>query len=118
LQTPSFEEYDYSSLQMLISAGAPLTSQLKTTIIEKFNTNLFEFFGSSETSSYITLHPEHVIRKAASIGQQSPSTEVRLVDNNGNDVEIGEEGEFAVRGPTLFDGYYNLPEITKESYLE
>jgi acyl-CoA synthetase (AMP-forming)/AMP-acid ligase II len=58
-----------------------------------------------------------VVKKAASLGQQCDFVEVRLVDDQGNDVAAGEDGEFVIRGPVLFSHYYNLPQETAESML-
>ncbi|ARD47055.1 class I adenylate-forming enzyme family protein [Sporosarcina sp. P33] len=117
LQEPSFDKFDLSSLRQLSSSGAPLSKELKNEIIARFNCKLFEFFGSTETASYIIMHPENVVNKTGSIGQQVNYMEVRLLNEQGKEVDIGEDGEFVVRGPLLFDGYYNQPEETAKSYL-
>lgn len=119
LQVPEIEKYDFSSLQLLIAAAAPLSAENKKRILGTFGCGLTEFFGSSETSAYIMLYPDDVIRKAASIGQKmkEPDVEIRLVDNDGNDVASGEDGEFAIRSPYLFSEYYKAPEQTEESFL-
>lgn len=117
LSHPSFDQYDFSSLELLVCAAAPLSATLKRLIIEKFNTGLLEFFGSSETSAYLTLFPEDVVRKTDSIGQQLAHYEIRLVNDDGVDVKQGEEGEFAVRSPLLFKEYYNQPKTTEASFL-
>ncbi|MDF2680573.1 MAG: hypothetical protein K0R47_1763 [Brevibacillus sp.] len=117
LQLPTFEQYDLSSLKMLVAAAAPLSEGKKRQIIEKFNCELTEFFGSTETSMFLSLRPREVVKKAASLGQQCDFVEVRLVDDQGNDVAAGEDGEFVIRGPVLFSHYYNLPQETAESML-
>jgi len=117
LQVPDFDYYDLSSLKMLLCAAAPLAETVKKRIIEKFKTNLSEFFGCSETSAFIILRPEDVIRKTSSVGQQCAFFQVRLVDDNGIDVGVGEEGEFVVRGAGLFSEYYRLPEEMEKSFL-
>lgn len=117
LQVPAFDQYDMTSLRLLISAGSPLSKELKGTIIEKFGCGLSEFFGSSETGSYIILHPKDVLRKMASIGQQVGHMEVRLLDDNGNNVGLDGEGEFVVRGGMLFCGYYKQSDETKNAFL-
>ncbi|WP_078428365.1 class I adenylate-forming enzyme family protein [Alkalihalobacterium alkalinitrilicum] len=117
LNTPSFETYDFSSLKTLVSAAAPLSATTKTEIIEKFKCNLTEFFGSTESGISTSLLPEDVIRKTASVGQQYPFIDVRLVDEQGHDVDVDEEGEFAVRGPGVFQGYYKRSEAMEENLL-
>ncbi|MGG1677188.1 class I adenylate-forming enzyme family protein [Neobacillus sp. NRS-1170] len=117
LSVPDFEKFDLSSLHLLLSAGAPLAESIKKRIIEKFQTNLSEFFGCSESYLFTNLRPNDVIRKTSSIGQQSEVFQVRLVDDDGMDVGIGEAGEFAVRGTALFTEYYKLPEEMEKSFL-
>ncbi len=117
LQVPAFSNYDLRSLQLLVSAGSPLAKEVKKTIVDKFGCGLLEFFGSSETGAYIIQQPKDVIKKTASVGQQVGYMEVRLLDDNEKDVSIGEEGEFAVRGPLLFCGYYKQADETEKAFL-
>ncbi|MGG1677194.1 class I adenylate-forming enzyme family protein [Neobacillus sp. NRS-1170] len=117
LQVPDFEKFDLSSLKLLLSAGAPLAEAVKKRIIKKFQTDLSEYFGCSETSAFIFLRPDDVIRKTSSIGQQFELFQIRLIDDEGKDVGVGEEGEFAVRGAGLFNGYYKLQEEMEKSFL-
>ncbi|PGL70228.1 AMP-binding protein [Bacillus sp. AFS055030] len=117
LQVPDFEKFDLSSLRMLLSAAAPLAESVKKRIVEKFQTNLSEFFGCSETSAFIILRPDDVICKTSSVGQQCAFYQVRLVDDEGIDVGVGQEGEFVVRGAGLFSEYYKLPEEMEKSFL-
>lgn len=118
LQSKTIDQYDFSSVRLLISGGAPIHAETKKRIIETFSCEFSEFFGSSETGVIVILRPKEVIRKAKSVGIQTEIAEVRLVDHDGNDVGIGEEGEFACRWDGLFSGYYNLPEETRKSFLE
>ncbi|WP_158595090.1 class I adenylate-forming enzyme family protein [Oceanobacillus piezotolerans] len=118
LKQPSFNQYDLLSLVRLISGGAPINESTKRSIIKEFSCEFSEFFGSSETGSYINLRPESVLTKFTSIGQQVEDAQVRLLDESGNDVGVGVEGEFAVRSSSLFLGYYNQPEETENSFIE
>jgi acyl-CoA synthetase (AMP-forming)/AMP-acid ligase II len=118
LQIPTIDQFDLSSVRLLISGGAPIRSDTKKLIMAKFSCEFSEFFGSTETGAVIVLRPKDVIRKAKSVGLQAEYAEISLVDNEGKDVGIGEEGEFAVRWGGLFSGYYNLPEETMKSHRD
>ncbi len=118
LQVPTIDQYDLSSVRLLISGGAPIHADTKKLIMKKFSCEFSEFFGSTETGAVIVLRPKDVIRKAKSVGLQGEYAGIRLVENEGKDVGIGEEGEFAVRWGGQFSGYYNLPEETMKSHLE
>jgi acyl-CoA synthetase (AMP-forming)/AMP-acid ligase II len=118
LQVPTIDQYDLSSVRLLISGGAPILADTKKLIMEKFSCEFSEFFGSTETGAVVVLRPKDVIRKAKSVGIQAEYAEIRLVDHEGKDVAVGEEGEFAIRWGGMFSGYYNLPEETMKSHFD
>ncbi|WP_209123294.1 class I adenylate-forming enzyme family protein [Alkalihalobacillus sp. BA299] len=115
LELPAFDQYDLSSLRSLVSAGAPLAEVTKKKIIEHFNCDFNEYYGTTEITPLACLRPENVLRKSSSVGQQLSFMEIRLIDEEGNDVAVGEEGEFAARGPSMFTEYYKNPEETKKT---
>lgn len=118
LQVPTISQYDFSSVRLLISGGAPLHAETKRKIMDTFSCEFSEFFGSSETGVIVILRSNDVIRKTRSVGVQTEIAEVRLVDNDGNEVGVGEEGEFSCTWSGLFSGYYNLPEETKNAFFD
>jgi acyl-CoA synthetase (AMP-forming)/AMP-acid ligase II len=117
LQEPAINNVDLSSLKLLVSAAAPLAEATKKEIIEKFKCNLTEFLGTTETALLTSLRPEEVLRKTASVGQHVDFAKIRLVDEQGNDVNPGEDGEFVFRGSALFKEYYKMPEETNKSFF-
>lgn len=117
LQEPVINNVDLSSLNLLVSAAAPLAEATKKEIIKKFKCDLTEFLGTTETALLTSLRPKDVLRKTASVGQQVDFAEIRLVDDHGNDISPGEDGEFVFRGPALFREYYKMPKETNESFF-
>jgi acyl-CoA synthetase (AMP-forming)/AMP-acid ligase II len=117
LQVSSFEQYNLSSLRLLVSAAAPLAEATKQQILGKFKCDLTEFLGTTEAGPETSLRPKDVLRKTASVGKQADFVELRLVDEDGNDVAVDQEGEFAVRGAALFSGYFKRPEETDKTML-
>nr|WP_158211536.1 AMP-binding protein [Alkalihalobacterium alkalinitrilicum] len=115
LESPSFHQYDLSSLRLLVSAGAPMTEVTKKRVIENFNCKFTEFYGTTEVSPLAILRPKDVLRKSASVGQRPSFMVVRLLDKKGNEVAIGEEGEFATKGPSIFLEYYKNNEETEKA---
>ncbi|WP_330350690.1 long-chain-fatty-acid--CoA ligase [Streptomyces sp. NBC_00582] len=110
LQHPS--EADVSTLRMCVSGGASLPVEVLHGFERRFGCAILEGFGMSETSPVVTFnHPDRP-RKAGSVGTPIRDVEVRLLDEQGQDVPAGEVGELAVRGPNVMKGYWNRPEET------
>ena len=78
---------------------------------------LYEAYGSTEAGVVTVLKPEDQMRKLGSIGFESLGTDfVKILDEKGKEVGVGEVGELYSRGPVLFEGYYKLPEKTESSF--
>ena len=112
------QKYDLSSVTSLLTSSAPATKQMKLDVMNLFNkTKLFEAYGSTEAGLVTLLRPEDQMNKLGSIGKECIGTDcIKLLDEDGNQVPIGEIGELYSRGPQMFDKYYNLPEKTKDSF--
>jgi long-chain acyl-CoA synthetase len=74
-------------------------------------TPIYQGYGLTETSPVVTLNPFHR-QKRASIGVPLPGTDVRVVDDAGQDVPVGADGELIVRGPQVMPGYWQRPDET------
>ncbi|WP_274379394.1 AMP-binding protein [Alkalihalobacterium alkalinitrilicum] len=117
-QHPDIDKYDLSSLVLSTTGAAICPLEVKKRILYYFpNTRLLDNFGQTEMSPTTTmLQPEDSFRKSASVGKPVLNVEIRVVDENMNDVPIGEIGEIVYRGPTLMKGYYKKPEATEEAF--
>jgi len=90
--------------------------ELKRQIIARWG-NLYDGFGQTEMCpNTTTLLPEEATRKATSVGRAMPNVEIRVVDDQDQDVPLGEPGEIIYRGPTTMLGYYRAPEATAEAF--
>lgn len=104
------------SLQRVISNAAPLPTTVKNRFLEAFpDVGLYEAYGSTEGSWVTSLRPEDQARKVECCGHPMPTTDVVLLDEDGNEVPVGEIGELHVRGPLVFEGYYNRPDANREA---
>jgi len=109
---------DIRSIKKLLCSSAPVRQKVKQEIMEFFpGVQLYEGYGSTEAGIVTVLKPEDQMRKLGSIGNESLGTDfIKLLDENGAEVGVGEVGELYSRGPMLFDGYYKMPEKTKASF--
>ncbi|KAG7449634.1 AMP binding protein [Guyanagaster necrorhizus] len=114
------EQYDLTSLKVLISGAAPLGAALTKQVNDRLharNTNcaIVQGYGLTETSPMThLLPPQDAERKMGSIGVLLPNLEARLV-NEDVDAAEGQPGELWIRGPTVMKGYLNNVEATKEA---
>lgn len=115
---PNIKEFDLSSMEYWVYGGAPLAAKEVEFLKEVFTTGkLIGVYGLTEAGPNGTLlqHEEHA-EKAGSIGRRAAlQCEIRLVDDNGNDVATGEVGEIILRGEGNMKGYYKDPEKTAET---
>ena len=88
-------------------------------VVERFEAvtaaPLVEGYGLTESSPVVCFQPLNAKRQRDSIGIPAPMTEVRLVDDAGLDVPLGQPGELLVRGPQVMQGYWQRPEATAEA---
>lgn len=117
-QVPHISNFDLSSVKIGITGGAITPVEIKKRMMQNFsNAGLFDAFGQTEMSPVTTcLHPEDTLRKPDSVGRPVINIEVRVVDEEMNDVPIGEVGEIIYRGPTMMKEYYKNPEATAEAF--
>lgn len=110
--------YDTSSLKTVIVAGAPCPQKVKEDVMEVFGPVLYEFYGSTELGLNTLLKPEDSINKPGSCGQALGDVEIKLVDEEGNQVPVGEPGELYIRRNAMtFNEYYKNKEATQKAAL-
>src|SRR5215210_7979111 len=115
LNLPDHERKDTSGLRVCCSGGSALPVEVLKGFEEKFGCKVLEGYGLSETSPVASFnHPDRE-RKPGSIGTPIEGVEMKLVDEEGNDVEGTDEvGEIAIRGHNVMKGYWNRDDATKE----
>ncbi|MCP4750022.1 MAG: AMP-binding protein [Proteobacteria bacterium] len=114
LSVDDFDRYDLSSLFVMLSIGAPLSLGLKKRIIEKLPGEFVEAYGLTEGGASTSLFASQFPDKLASVGQPIEGCEVRIIDDNGQELPAGETGEIVGRQPFMTVGYQNLPEETRK----
>jgi fatty-acyl-CoA synthase/long-chain acyl-CoA synthetase len=115
---PGLRELDLSALRRIAWGAAPASTTLLRTMIETFpGAEVLTAFGQTECSPVTCyLRGEDSVRKIGSIGTPMLNVEVRVVDEDMNDVPRGEIGEIVYRGPMVMKEYWNAPEATAEAF--
>jgi acyl-CoA synthetase (AMP-forming)/AMP-acid ligase II len=114
LDLPGFDPARLSSLEVLVSLGAPLPLAHKERLESVLPSRLHELYGLTE--GFVTiLDRADALKKRGSVGTPPPFFELRIVDQHGAQAAAGEVGEIAGRGPFLMAGYYNKPELTAQA---
>jgi len=115
-------KFDYakisSNLRVAASGGAALPVQVLKDFQERFGVSILEGYGMSEGSPVVTFNQTDVGTKPGSIGTEVWGVEVKLVDDEGNEVPLGEKGELWYRGHNVMKGYYNRPEANAKTITD
>ncbi|MGQ5537927.1 long-chain-fatty-acid--CoA ligase [Neobacillus sp. M.A.Huq-85] len=111
---PEARSYDISSLESVGSGSAPLPVALYQAFAEKFAAPVYEGYGLSEAAPVVTAHRKGIPIKPGSVGVPIPGVEVKIVDDLGEELTMGEVGELIVRGDNVTPGYYQNPEETMQ----
>ncbi|HYA98959.1 MAG TPA: AMP-binding protein [Ktedonobacteraceae bacterium] len=118
LNEPLLEHYDLSSIRIINTGGQKLQSEVKRRTEELLpNCKVQEVFGMAEgLLCYVRLDDPDELRYETAGRPVSPGDEIRLVDDEGNDVPEGEIGELLVRGPYTLRGYFRAPEYNARTF--
>lgn len=116
LNYPKFSKLDFSALK--ITLGGAMAVQ--RVIAEKWQTvtgvPLLEAYGLTETSPSVTINPADLKAYNGTIGLPISSTDIAILDNEGNEVALGQPGELAVKGPQVMRGYWQNPLETQKVF--
>jgi long-chain acyl-CoA synthetase len=115
LNHPGREQFDTSCLELCASGGSAMPVEVMKAFEDAFDAKILEGYGLSETSPVASFnHPDRE-RKPGSIGTPIAGVEMKVVDDEGNEVAQGEPGEIVIRGHNVMKGYWNRPDATEES---
>jgi len=120
---PTRPKYDLSSLRSIVYTGSPMPVEQMRRAMEIFGPVLYQGFGMTEGGGQMSLTTaDHILalkdpskqHLLKSVGKCLPGCEMRLVDDNDNDVKPGEIGEIVFRSRAMIDGYWNKPKESAE----
>jgi len=104
-----------SSLRVCFSGGASLPVSVLEEFEKKYEVPILEGYGMSEGSPVVTFNHLNKKRKPGSIGTPVWGVEVKVVDENDNEVPVGEKGELLYKGHNVMKGYYNKPDENEKT---
>lgn len=116
LDSDQLEQYDTSSLEMILYAAAPMPVEILKKALQQFGSIFCQCYGSTETASIVTTlrKEEHVLNgsaewteRLASCGKEILNASIKIVNEDGEEVAIGQPGEIIVKGDNVMKNYWN-----------
>ena len=111
---PDAGNYNVSSVKYWTTGSAPLAYETWKEFKEKFGGEITEGWGLTEAAANNTINPYDERKKLGSIGLPMKGIEMRIFDDDDNELPPGKEGEIVIRGPMVMKGYWNKPEETAD----
>ena len=130
IKHPKAAEFDYSSLRVILSGGAPIAPQVVKSITEAFSCDYIQTYGMTETSPYLTfsilkkhlqdLPPDEQLSYKSRTGRPFIAVDLKVVDETGAPVTADDQqvGEIWVRGDTVTPGYWKRPQETEQAFAD
>ena len=112
LNHPDFATLDFSGLKIVNGGGMAVQQAVNDKWLKLTGVSIIEGYGLSETSPAATCNRADSTVFSGTIGLPLPSTEIAILDDNGQEVALGQPGEIAIRGPQVMTGYWNRPDET------
>jgi long-chain acyl-CoA synthetase len=114
LHADGFKDLDFSKLKVAFGGGMAVQKVVANKWKEITGRPLAEGYGLTETSPVVTMNPLDGADRIGTIGMPLPDTDVKFIDDENNEVGIGERGEICVKGPQVMKGYWKRPDETNE----
>ena len=112
IDSAKFSATDFSTVRFMVSGGAPLPKEIQEIFKSQKSIRIWEGYGLTEAG------PNNFLAngKLGTVGHPMPHVDVKIVDINGDEAPVGEEGEILLRGPHICAGYWNKPEASAEAF--
>lgn len=109
---PDFDKVDWSNLKVSVGGGMAVQGAVAKLWLQKTGCAICEGYGLSETSPSASCNPVTSTEFTGTIGVPLPSTLMKCIDDDGNEVPLGQPGEIAIKGPQVMAGYWQRPDET------
>jgi long-chain acyl-CoA synthetase len=113
---PKSKEIDWSNLRLAGGGGSAVIGAVSDKWKALTGTFIREGYGLSETSPVLSFNPAAVREFTGTTGLPLPSTDIKLIDDEGREVGIGQAGEICAKGPQVMKGYWQQPEANKAAF--
>ncbi len=117
LADPGFTRQTCAGIRLFVSGSAPLLADTFTQFVQRSGHRILERYGMSETAM-LTSNPYDGERKPGTVGRALPGVSVRVVSGDKLPCASGEIGDIQVKGPNVFQGYWQMPEKTAEEFTD
>lgn len=111
---PEFRKLDFQTLKFALGGGAAIEQQVADNWHRVTLVPITQAYGLTETSPAVTMNPLSLKEFNGTIGVPLPSTEIKIVNDSGQEVESGTAGEVWVRGPQVMQGYWRRPDESEQ----
>lgn len=118
INNPEFAKLDFSNMKISVAGATALQEAVSKRWLEITKTPVVEGYGLTEASPVLCCNPVDGTDRRGTIGLPFPSTDVKLVDDNGKEVPHGEPGELIAKGPQIMKGYWQCPDETAKTIKE
>jgi acyl-CoA synthetase (AMP-forming)/AMP-acid ligase II len=115
LRCEALTESDVSSLRFLFSTSAPLRAETKRELLDRFDAELIEIYGTTEGGVVTSLPARQFPHKLATVGRPGADCEIKILDESGRELDQGRAGEVVGRAANMMCGYLNRPSATEET---
>lgn len=112
---PDFDAFDLASFRLKTSTSAPFAAALKADVLARWPGVLLEYYGMTEGGASTALNATEFPDKLHTVGQPLPGHDLRLIDDDGNEVPPGAMGEVVGRSPTMMTGYHGRADATRDA---
>jgi len=118
LNTPGFDKINFDNFRFALGGGMAVQQNTADRWEEVTGVTLLEAYGLTETSPAACANPPDLEKYNGMIGLPIPSTDCKIIDDDGNTLPMGERGELCIKGPQVMKGYLNRPEATAETIVD
>lgn len=112
---PGFKSLDFSSLKVTNSGGTALVKATAERWESLTGCRIVEGYGLTETSPVASTNPYGALARLGTVGIPVPGTAFKVIDDEGNELPLGERGELCIKGPQVMKGYWRQPEATAQT---